>query len=288
MSSTPGASQAPNDWPAEPRYKAIRLIRNRDRAVGARIAGEIGAGRLSRQSSVLSPQQFVLRFVGSAGQSFGAFTTHGMQLLLEGEANDYVGKGMSGGEIVIMPADMARFAPHRNTIVGNTVLYGATGGRLFAAGRAGERFAVRNSGAVAVVEGVGDHGCEYMTGGLVLVLGETGRNFAAGMTNGVAYVLDEEGQFPNRLNTELVLAARLMDADELALVYGLVREHFEKTASRRAEAILDLWDVFRGHLWKVAPKPVIVEAPAGPRVQGVVERASATTRPPSASRERTR
>jgi len=142
---------------------------------------------------------FEARFVGSAGQSFGAFTTEGMLLTLEGEANDYLGKGMSGGEIVLMPADMARFAPHKNTIVGNTVLYGATGGRLFAAGRAGERFCVRNSGATAVVEGVGDHGCEYMTGGTVLVLGETGRNFGAGMTNGVAYVLDETGEFPYEL-----------------------------------------------------------------------------------------
>jgi glutamate synthase domain-containing protein 3 len=168
---------------------------------------------------------------------------------------------------------MARFAPHKNTILGNTVLYGATGGRLFAAGRAGERFCVRNSGAVAVVEGVGDHGCEYMTGGLVLVLGETGRNFAAGMTNGVAYVLDEDGLFPTRLNTELVQTTRLMNADELSLVYGLVRDHFEKTASRRAEAVLNLWDVYRGQFWKVAPRSVIVEAPAGPRVEDVVDRA---------------
>jgi glutamate synthase (ferredoxin) len=246
---------------ADARFKAARLIRNRDRTVGARIAGAFGSRELS------PPKLVQARFVGSAGQSLGAFTTHGMQLTLEGEANDYVGKGMSGGEIVIMPADMARFAPHKNTIVGNTVLYGATGGRLFAAGRAGERFGVRNSGAVAVVEGVGDHGCEYMTGGLVLVLGETGRNFAAGMTNGVAYVLDEDGQFPGRLNPELVQVSRLMDADELALVYGLVREHFEKTASRRAEAILDLWDVYRAQFWKVSPKPSIVETPTGPRVE---------------------
>jgi glutamate synthase domain-containing protein 3 len=245
----------------EPRFKAVRLIRNRDRTVGARMAGAFGSGQLR------PPKLVQVRFVGSAGQSFGAFSTHGMQLTLEGEANDYVGKGMSGGEIVIMPADMARFAPHKNTIVGNTVLYGATGGRLFAAGRAGERFCVRNSGAVAVVEGVGDHGCEYMTGGLVLVLGETGRNFGAGMTNGVAYVLDEDGLFPRRLNPELVQATRLMDSDELALVYGLVREHFEKTASRRAEAILDLWDVYRAQFWKVSPKPTLVEVPTGPRVE---------------------
>jgi glutamate synthase domain-containing protein 2/glutamate synthase domain-containing protein 3 len=249
------------------RFKAARLIRNRDRTVGARIAGEIGGGRLERPKSTYSPlgnQPFVdVRFVGSAGQSFGAFTTEGMLLTLEGEANDYLGKGMSGGEIVLMPADMARFKPHKNTIVGNTVLYGATGGRVFAAGRAGERFCVRNSGATAVVEGVGDHGCEYMTGGTVLVLGETGRNFGAGMTNGIAYVLDEDGDFPSRLNGELVQATRLMDSDELSLVFDLVREHFEKTASRRAEAILDLWDVYRSQFWKVAPKPA-APTPAQP------------------------
>jgi glutamate synthase (ferredoxin) len=206
-----------------------------------------------------------------------------MCLTLEGEANDYLGKGMSGGEIVLMPADMARFAPHKNTIVGNTVLYGSTGGRVFAAGRAGERFCVRNSGATAVVEGVGDHGCEYMTGGTVLVLGETGRNFGAGMTNGVAYVLDETGQFPRRLNDELVVATRLMDADELSTVYELVREHFERTASRRAEAILDLWDVYRGQFWKVAPRQAAVAAEAAASVPGVSaepesERAAAPTR----------
>jgi glutamate synthase domain-containing protein 2/glutamate synthase domain-containing protein 1/glutamate synthase domain-containing protein 3 len=248
-----------------PRFKAARLIRNRDRTVGARIAGEIGAGRLARPASAPrhSSQTFVdIRFVGSAGQSFGAFTTDGMLLTLEGEANDYLGKSMSGGEIVLMPADMARFAPHKNTIVGNTVLYGATGGRVFAAGRAGERFCVRNSGATAVVEGVGDHGCEYMTGGTVLVLGETGRNFGAGMTNGVAYVLDEEGDFPTRLNGELVQAERLMDSDELSLVFDLVTQHFERTASRRAEAVLDLWDVFRGQFWKVSPRPAAAPSSA--------------------------
>src|SRR5262249_53407108 len=256
-----------------PRFKAASLIRNRDRSVGARIAGEIGAGRLKPQSRTGVPgirplPFFEVRFVGSAGQSFGAFATDGMSLTLEGEANDYLGKGMSGGEIVLMPADMARFAPDRNTIVGNTVLYGATGGRVFAAGRAGERFCVRNSGATAVVEGVGDHGCEYMTGGTVLVLGETGRNFGAGMTNGVAYVLDETGVFPSRLNGELVQAGRLMDPDELSSVYELVREHFEKTASRRAEAIVNLWDVYRGQFWKVSPRQASIAAEARSSVPG--------------------
>jgi glutamate synthase domain-containing protein 2/glutamate synthase domain-containing protein 1/glutamate synthase domain-containing protein 3 len=252
------------------RFKAACVIRNRDRSVGARVAGEIGAGRLrpTRTTGIRPLPFFEARFVGSAGQSFGAFTTDGMLLTLEGEANDYLGKGMSGGEIVLMPADMARFAPHKNTIVGNTVLYGATGGRVFAAGRAGERFCVRNSGATAVVEGVGDHGCEYMTGGTVLVLGETGRNFGAGMTSGVAYVLDENGDFPTRLNDELVQASRLMDADELSAVYELVRDHFERTGSRRAEAVLDLWDVHRGQFWKVAPRQASIAAEAAASVAG--------------------
>jgi glutamate synthase domain-containing protein 3 len=253
------------------RFKAARVIRNRDRTVGARLAGEIGAGRLTapvRDSWETVPQHFLqLRFVGSAGQSFGAFTTAGLSLTLEGEANDYLGKSMSGGEIVVMPADMARFAPHKNTILGNTVLYGATGGRLFAAGRAGERFAVRNSGATAVVEGVGDHGCEYMTGGTVLVLGEIGRNFGAGMTNGVAYVLDESDALVARVNPELVQVTPLMDLDELSLVYELVREHFEKTGSRRAESVIDLWDVYRAQFWKVSPRPV--SAPPVPAAASV-------------------
>jgi glutamate synthase (ferredoxin) len=262
------------------RFKAACVIRNRDRSVGARVAGEIGAERLkpARTSGIRPLPFFEVRFVGSAGQSFGAFTTDGMRLTLEGESNDYLGKGMSGGEIVLMPADMARFAPHKNTIVGNTVLYGATGGRVFAAGRAGERFCVRNSGATAVVEGVGDHGCEYMTGGVVLVLGETGRNFGAGMTNGVAYVLDETGEFPSRLNDELVQATRLMDANELSAVYELVREHFERTASRRAEAVLDLWDVYRGQFWKVAPRQASIAAEAAASVPGATVQAAA---PPS-------
>src|SRR5207244_5576794 len=143
-------------------------------------------------------------FTGSAGQSFGAWCLPGMRLLLTGEANDYVGKGMTGGEIVITPPAALLPASFRHVIAGNTVLYGATGGRLLAAGRAGERFAVRNSGAVAVVEGIGDHGCEYMTGGVVVVLGDTGRNFAAGMSGGAAYVYDPEGRFRSLCNTAMV------------------------------------------------------------------------------------
>ena len=176
-----------------------------------------------------------MRFKGSAGQSFGAWATDGMRLTLEGEANDYVGKGMCGGEIVLMPAAMAALRAARERDPRATPCSTAPPAvGCSPRGRAGERFAVRNSGAVAVVEGVGDHGCEYMTGGIVVVLGEVGRNFAAGMSNGVAYVLDPSEQLPSRYNPEMVQARRVMDADDLRQVYELVREHFEKTGSPRA------------------------------------------------------
>src|SRR5688572_12644447 len=183
--------------------KAIDLpaeIRTPNRTFGAKIANAI---QVRRNAGSLAATEVAVRLTGSAGQSFGAFIVHDMHLHLEGEANDYVGKGMSGGEIAIRPPASAPFATPQ-AIAGNTLLYGATGGALFAAGRVGERFAVRNSGATAVVEGVGDHGCEYMTGGLVAVLGPTGRNFGAGMTNGLAYVFDEEDRFSVRTNEESV------------------------------------------------------------------------------------
>jgi glutamate synthase (ferredoxin) len=241
--------------------RKVRLsyrVLNSDRAIGTRLAGEIAR----RHGAKGLPTGTVeLRFKGSAGQSFGAWACRGMRLYLEGEANDYVGKGLSGGEIVVHPPESAGFVAHQTVIMGNTVLYGATGGRLFAAGQAGERFAVRNSGAVAVVEGVGDHGCEYMTGGVVVVLGPTGRNFAAGMSNGVSYVLDEDGQFPRRVNTELVHLERVMRSEDLELLYSLLREHFERTGSSRAADILDTWDAYRSLFWKVAadPPPAISE-----------------------------
>jgi glutamate synthase domain-containing protein 3 len=178
-----------------------------------------------------------------------------MRLELEGEANDYVGKGMSGGEIIIKPSREANYAGHENVIIGNVVLYGATGGKLFVAGRAGERFAVRNSGAIAVVEGTGDHTCEYMTKGVVVVLGSTGRNFGAGMSNGYAYVLDEEGGFPEKYNPELVDIRQLEPAEELFL-QSLIGEHRDATGSQRAQEILYHWDYFLPLFWKVVPKPV--------------------------------
>jgi len=227
-------------------------IRNTDRTVGARIAGEI----VRRYGDAGLPgTEIELRFRGTAGQSFGAFCVSGMRLILFGDANDYVGKGMRGGEIIVRPPEDAPYVWHENVIMGNTVLYGATGGRLFAAGRAGERFAVRNSGAIAVVEGVGDHGCEYMTGGVVLVLGEVGRNFAAGMTGGLAFVFDERGQLRQRYNSELVRLAQLDSADE-ELVRALLRAHLRATASPRAQELLDRWEEWGAFFRKIVPLSV--------------------------------
>jgi glutamate synthase (ferredoxin) len=235
-------------------------IRNHHLAVGARVAGAI----VERKGDAgLAPGSVQLRFSGTAGQSFGAFTCRGMHLELEGEANDYVAKGLSGGEIVIRPFRRAGYAhaSHQHLIVGNTVLYGATAGRLFAAGQAGDRFAVRNSGAVAVIEGAGNHCCEYMTGGLVLVLGRAGRNFGAGMSNGVAYVIDEAGTFPDRVNADLV-ELRQLDATDTELIRKLIREHEEKTVSARARTILVQWEEFAPLFRKVVPKDAdaLVEA----------------------------
>ena len=225
-------------------------IQNAHRTVGARLAGEI-ARRYG--SKGLPDGTIEMRFKGSAGQSFGAWATNGMRMILEGEANDYVAKGLCGGEIAIMPSAEAGFEPHENVILGNTTLYGATSGRFFASGLAGERFAVRNSGATAVVEGVGDHGCEYMTGGTVVVLGEVGRNFAAGMSNGVAYVFDPEDKLPERYNPEMVHLERVMALDHLEQLYALIDEHFAKTGSPRARLILDAWDSYRTQFWQVVP-----------------------------------
>jgi glutamate synthase (NADPH) large chain len=178
---------------------------------------------------------------GSAGQSFGAWLAPGLELTLVGDANDYVGKGLSGGVLAIRPPDDAGYRAEENVIVGNTVLYGATSGRAYFRGLAGERFAVRNSGAAAVVEGVGDHGCEYMTGGRVVVLGPTGRNFAAGMSGGIAYVLDLD---PAACNTQTVDLEPIEAADEEE-VRALLREHAERTGSPVAAALVDRWDAAR-------------------------------------------
>src|SRR5438309_436996 len=227
--------------------------------LGARIAGRIA----ERHGSAGLPAGRVrLGFRGSAGQSFGAFALAGMHLELEGEANDYVGKGLSGGEIVIKPFRDAAYAglTHRNVILGNTALYGATGGTLFAAGRAGDRFAVRNSGAVAVIEGAGNHCCEYMTGGTVVVLGEVGRNFGAGMSNGVAYVLDETLSLAARLNGDMVAIRPLEPQDEWQIL-TLVEQHLAKTLSPRARDLVVAWHRALPLFRKVAPLPPPASAP---------------------------
>ena len=227
-------------------------IRNTHRTVGAKLSGEIAF----RYGDTPLPKETIrCYFTGSAGQSFGAFCISGIQLILTGEANDYVGKGMAGGELVIKPSPDARFQAHENTIIGNTVLYGATNGFLYAAGRAGERFCVRNSGATTVVEGVGDHGCEYMTGGTVVILGETGRNFGAGMTGGNAYVLDENQQFGEKINPQLIKLERITEKVVEDTLFGLIQKHLELTGSQRAEKILANWDTFLPLFWKVVTPP---------------------------------
>jgi glutamate synthase domain-containing protein 3 len=226
-------------------------IRSHHLSVGARVSGAIA----ERFPDGLRPGQVRLRFVGSAGQSFGAFAVRGVQLDLEGEANDYVGKGLSGGEIAIRPFRQAAYAAasHENQILGNAALYGATSGRLFAAGQAGIRFAVRNSGALAVIEGAGNHACEYMTGGVVVILGRTGRNFAAGMSNGVAYVLDEDETLEARINREMAEPAGITVEDE-RLLHLLVKEHQRRTGSPRATEILSRWDWYLPLVRKVVSK----------------------------------
>jgi len=224
-------------------------IRNVHRTVGAMLAGEV-ARRHGRDG--LPEGTIALSFNGSAGQSFGAFITNGMELDLEGDANDYVGKGLAGGLIAVRAPRAATFRTEENILIGNTALYGATGGKAFFAGRAGERFCVRNSGALAVVEGVGDHGCEYMTGGRTLVLGRTGRNFAAGMSGGFAYVFDEVGDFPERVNLGMV-ELEALGPDDASFVASLMEEHRDRTGSRRAETLLADWEKTLARLVKVVP-----------------------------------
>ena len=221
------------------RVKGAFPITNSDRAVGATLSGEIARryGNAGLPDDTLS-----IRFTGSAGQSFGAFAARGLSLELEGEANDYVGKGLSGGRLIVRHPRTAQFIPDQTVLIGNTVLYGATSGEAYFAGTAGERFAVRNSGAMAVVEGVGDHGCEYMTGGTVVVLGRVGRNFGAGMSGGVAFVLDEFGELERQCNMGLVELAHLSDFGDRELLRRLVEQHAHYTGSARAKRELGQWD----------------------------------------------
>ncbi|TMA46875.1 MAG: glutamate synthase subunit alpha, partial [Deltaproteobacteria bacterium] len=224
-------------------------ITNRNRTVCTMLSAEI-----SRRwgAEGLRPDTIRIKFTGSAGQSFCSWLANGVSVEVEGDANDYFAKGLSGGRVVVYPPRTATFAPEENIIVGNVSLYGATGGEVFLRGLAGERFCVRNSGVVAVVEGVGDHGCEYMTKGLVVVLGKTGRNFAAGMSGGVAYVLDEDGTFAGHVNKGMVELDPL-DEKDLATVRGLIQRHFDYTHSAVAWRLLSGWKETAKHLVKVIP-----------------------------------
>ncbi|WP_019624846.1 glutamate synthase large subunit [Thioalkalivibrio thiocyanoxidans] len=229
-------------------------VANTDRSIGARLSGEI-AKRHGNQG--MSDAPITVRMRGTAGQSFGVWNAGGLHLYLEGDANDYVGKGMTGGKLVIRPPEGSSFASQDTTIMGNTCLYGATGGKLFAAGQGGERFGVRNSGAIAVVEGIGDHGCEYMTGGVMVVLGNTGVNFGAGMTGGFAFVLDRENDFPDRINNELIDLHRLDTEDMEAhrnYLEELITEFVHETDSAWGREILERFDDYQGSFWLVKPK----------------------------------
>ncbi|PIT20921.1 glutamate synthase large subunit [Snodgrassella communis] len=244
-------------------------INNTDRSVGATLSGQIAAAYGNRGHA---PQRFDIYLNGTAGQSFGVWLAGTVNLYLTGDANDYVGKGMAGGKIVIHPHGGTAFRPENTTIIGNTCLYGATGGKLFASGKAGERFAVRNSGATVVVEGIGDNGCEYMTGGVVCVLGKTGINFGAGMTGGFAYVLDVDGGFRQRINPELVegldISALSMHQENLR---GLIAEHVENTHSPLGERILAKWDNYVNRFVLVKPKANDVDALLGHKPRTVTE-----------------
>ncbi len=247
------------------RVQFIEAVRNVNRSVGAMLSGAVT--RVHPEG--LPDDTIRIQLEGTGGQSFGAFLTNGITLYLIGDANDYTGKGLSGGRVVVRPSLDFRGEATRNIIVGNTVLYGATSGEAFFSGVAGERFAVRLSGATAVVEGTGDHGCEYMTGGTVAVLGKTGRNFAAGMSGGVAYVYDEDGQFGSRCNLAMVTLERVLPSEEQlatmpraiwhrgqtdeAQLKKLLEEHNRWTGSKRARELLDQWAAARGKFVKVFP-----------------------------------
>ena len=233
------------------KVKATLPIHNVNRVVGTMVGSEI-----TRRYGVegLPEDTIHLHFKGSAGQSFGAFIPNGMTLELEGDGNDYFGKGLSGGKLICYPSEGSTFRAEENVIIGNVALYGATSGEAYIRGVAGERFGVRNSGVHAVVEGVGDHGCEYMTGGRVVVLGQTGRNFAAGMSGGIAYVVDWHGDFAKRVNREMVDLETLTDADEITEVKAMIQRHADYTNSDLGWRVLLRWDELLPKIVKVMPR----------------------------------
>ncbi|MDR3605754.1 MAG: glutamate synthase large subunit [Oligoflexia bacterium] len=245
-------------------------IRNSNRSTGTMLSGEI-ARRFGAEG--LPSDTIELSFQGSAGQSFGAFLAAGVTLKLEGESNDYIGKGLSGGKIIVVPPKGSLFSAEDTILVGNTAFYGATSGEAYLRGRAGERFAVRNSGAIAVVEGVGDHGCEYMTGGRVVVIGNTGKNFAAGMSGGIAYVLDEAGRFSSCCNTAMVELEAVQAPEDVDELRRLLEAHRDYTGSRKADSVLSRWPEVLNLFVKVIPtdyKRALAQMKSNPKAVGVV------------------
>jgi glutamate synthase (NADPH/NADH) large chain len=239
-------------------------IRNTDRTVGTILSNEISK---RYKGEGLPEDTLHFKFTGTAGQSFGAFNARGVTLELEGDANDYFGKGLSGARLVVYPSQDAGFVPEENSIIGNVAFYGATSGEAFIRGKAGERFAVRNSGVKAVVEGVGDHGCEYMTGGRIVILGNTGRNFAAGMSGGIAYVYDVRGLFARNCNREMV-ELDPVGQDDVSELKDMIQRHYAYTASTVAKFVLDDFDNQLQHFVKVFPtdyKKVLLEKTARPQ-----------------------
>jgi glutamate synthase (ferredoxin) len=248
----------------------ILPVLNTDRTVGTILGHNI----TKRYGVEGLPEDTInIHFNGSAGMSFGAFIPKGITMTLEGDANDYLGKGLSGGKIIVYPPRKSTFVAEENTLVGNVLLYGATQGEAYFRGLAGERFCVRNSGAKAVVEGVGDHGCEYMTGGTVVIIGKTGRNFAAGMSGGEAYVLDEDGDFEIRCNTGMVGLEKIVEAEDVEKVKTLLANHIQYTQSTVAEKILENWKDYQGKFVKIMPiayKKVLADIKRG-REKGLTE-----------------
>lgn len=232
------------------KVKATLPIQNINRVVGTILGNEI----TKRHWNGLPEDTVHLQFQGSAGQSFGAFVPKGVTLELEGDANDYLGKGLSGGKIILYPPKQSTFQAEENIIAGNVAFYGATSGEAYIRGMAGERFCVRNSGVNAVVEAVGDHGCEYMTGGKVVILGETGRNFAAGMSGGVAYILDGSGDFATRCNSQMVALETLEDPEEIAELRQMIQNHLDYTQSQKAQQVLEQWQDWLPRFVKVMPR----------------------------------
>ncbi len=236
------------------KMQLVYSVRNTMRSIGARISS-----RIVRKWGMtgLPPAHLTLRLRGSCGQSLGAFAVQGLKIEVSGDSNDYVGKGLSGATIIVRPATSAKFVANANTIIGNTVLYGATAGKLFAVGQAGERFAVRNSGAVAVIEGCGSNGCEYMTGGVVAILGPVGDNFGAGMTGGMAFVYDADGRFEEHINPDTIVWQRVASAHWESVLRGLVEEHRKESTSVFAGQLLDQWELELGRFWQVVPKEML-------------------------------